>query len=327
VKLHGHRRLLTEVLKDELGFDGFVISDWLGIDQLDGDPYQCVVQALNAGIDMVMVPFEFRRFIDNVVAAVDKGDVAIERLDDAVTRILRVKRALGLFDPGQELPPADVVGCDDHRRLGREAVAASVVRLKDPDRVLPLRSGRVLVAGAAADDIGLQCGGWTIEWQGGTGPITAGTTIVDGLRAADAGLEIDYTPDGCVTAGQGAPVGVVVVAEPPYSEGAGDRADLGLTADQIELIERVDQVVDRLVLVVVSGRPMVLETVEHRCDAIVAAWLPGTEGGGVADVLTGAKPFVGRLPRPWPRSADEVSNPRKEDESTWTWTFGHSVMS
>ncbi|MDH3294532.1 MAG: glycoside hydrolase family 3 protein, partial [Acidimicrobiia bacterium] len=198
VKLHANHYLLTELLKGELGFDGFVISDWLAIDQLSADPYRCVIQSINAGVDMVMVPFDFRRFIDNVIRAVESGDIPMARLDDAVRRILGVKAALGLFDPTPpDLPPVEVVGCAEHRALAREAVAASVVRLKDPDRVLPLDSraaGKVLVAGAGADDIGLQCGGWTIQWQGGTGPITIGSTVLDGLRSA--GLEIAYRPDG-----------------------------------------------------------------------------------------------------------------------------------
>ncbi len=340
-KMHGHHYLLTNVLKDELGFEGFVVSDWLGIDQLDADPYSCAVRAINAGVDMVMVPFEFRRFIDNVVAAVDNGEITSDRLDDAVRRILRVKEALGLFDADQpELPSVDIVGCEEHRALAREAAAASVVRLKDPDHVLPFTPGQsVIVAGAAADDIGLQCGGWTIEWQGGAGPITQGTSIFDGLRQrglggeGGEGEEIVHLPDGRTSAETRADVGLVVVAEPPYCEGAGDQADLSLPAVDVELIRRVRPLVDRLVLLILSGRPVVLSEVLEECDAIVAAWLPGTEGNGVADVLVGALPFRGRLPRPWPATSAEVDRPEQEllqDSSTrgtQEWTVGHGVTS
>ncbi len=324
-KLHGHRRLLTDVLKGELGFEGVVISDWLGIDQLHPDPYRCVVLAIEAGIDMVMVPFEYRRFIDNVVAAVEKGDLSTQRLDDAVRRILHVKEALGLFEADPpELPPIDVVGCDTHRALARRAVAASVVRLTDPAGVLPIGSGPVLVVGAAADDIGLQCGGWTIEWQGGTGPITVGTTILDGFRQRQADLDIRFEPTGRFDEGVRAPVGIVVVAEPPYAEGAGDRGDLSLSEDDLRLVDRLRPHVDRLVLVLLSGRPLLVDSVLDRCDAIVAAWLPGSEGAGVADVLTGRRPFTGRLPRRWPADVSQVND--LDHGGMPQWQRGHGVI-
>ncbi len=324
-KLHGHRYLLTDVLKDDLGFDGLVISDWLGIDQLDADPYRCVVQALAAGIDMVMVPFEFRRFIDNVIRAVETGDLPLERVDDAVSRILTVKHAMGLFDDQPPPPPPiDTVGCDAHRRLARRAVAASAVRLSDPDGVLPLEPATVLVAGEGADDIGLQCGGWTIEWQGGRGPVTKGTTILDGLRRSDGGPDVVYEPSGRFDETTNAPYGVVVVAEPPYSEGSGDRADLTLPAEDREVIERVRRHVDRLVLVLVTGRPLILDSVIDQCDAIVAAWLPGSEGDGIADVLTGAAPFTGRLPRRWPGPDRSVDQPTSGEQPLWD--RGHGMV-
>ena len=332
-KLHGHRYLLTDVLKKELGFEGFVVSDWLGIDQLDADPYRCVIEALSAGIDMVMVPFEFRRFIDNVVRAVEIGDLSVERVDDAVTRILSVKHALGLFDPDPPPPPpVDVIGCDAHRQLARRAAAASAVLLTDDEGVLPFTGpATVLVAGEGADDIGLQCGGWTIEWQGGRGPTTEGTTVLEGLRRyAEAkhdlgtSLEVAYDPEGRFDPDTRARYGLVVVAEPPYSEGAGDRADLALPLEDREVVERVRPHVEHLVLVVITGRPMLLESVIEHCDAVVAAWLPGSEGGGIADVLTGAVPFSGRLPRRWPRNREQVDNPNGEEQSPWD--RGHGVM-
>lgn len=304
-RLHGHRRLLTEVLKGELGFAGFVVSDWLGIAQLDPDPARCAVLALEAGIDMVMVPFDFRSFVSDVIAAVETGRLDPARLDDAVIRILTVKHALGLFDDRAEPdPPVEVVGSEEHRALARRAVAASAVLLRgDPARP-PLTEGPVLVAGAV-DDIGLQCGGWTIEWQGGSGAITPGTTVAEGLAQVAPDLVIDVDVDGRFDGrrwgpADRAPVGLVVVAEPPHAEGQGDRADLALPPDDVALIERVGERVDRLVLLVLSGRPLQLDAVVERCDVIVAGWLPGTEGAGLADVLVGNRPFTGRLPRPWP---------------------------
>lgn len=300
-KMHGHRWLLTEVLKGEMGFGGVVVSDWLGIDQLDPDPYRCVVTALGAGIDMVMVPFEYERFISSVVAAIESGDLPILRVDDAVRRILEAKHALGILGPEpSERPPVSTIGSTPHRALARQAVAASAVLLADTGGTLPIRTSSVLVAGQGADDIGLQCGGWTIEWTGGVGEITTGTTIVAALRELAPGLEIHHQPEGRFPDKVRAPIGIAVVAEPPYSEGLGDRADLRLPGTDVALVERLRTRVDRLVLVVLSGRPLVLDAVESECDAIIAGWLPGSEGGGIADLLLGRTPFSGRLPRSWP---------------------------
>ncbi len=300
-KLHGHRRLLTDTLKGELGFDGFVVSDWLGIAQLDRDPYRCAVLAIEAGIDVVMLPFDFRPFIADVVRAVEVGDLDPARLDDAVRRILTVKHALGLFDPAPPVvPEIGVVGSSGHRALAREAVAASAVLLRNLDGTLPITAGPVLVAGAGADDIGLQCGAWTVEWQGGSGPVTPGTTIVDALARLGPELTIEVAVDGSFPPEVRAPVGLVVVAEPPHAEGQGDRADLTLPAEDAAVVHEVRARVQRLVLVVLSGRPLLLDAVIDQCDAVVAGWLPGTEGAGIVDVLTGAAPFRGRLPRPWP---------------------------
>ncbi len=311
-KLHGNRYLLTEVLKGELGFAGFVVSDWLGVAQLDPDPYRSAVLAIEAGVDMVMLPFDFRRFITDVTTAVEVGDLDRDRVDDAVRRVLTVKHALGLFGTESARRPAiELVGCADHRSLAREAVAASAVLLVDHDAVLPVEGGAVLVAGVGADDIGLQCGGWTIEWAGNQGPITPGSTILDGLRESGLAGNVRYQPDAEFPPSVGAPTGIVVVAEPPYAEGAGDLADLTIPDDDAALIERLRTRVDRLILVIFSGRPLVLDPVIEQCDAVIAAWLPGSEGAGIADVITGKRPFQGRLPRRWP---GQIS-----------WPTGHGV--
>ena len=325
VKLHGHRHLIVDVLKGELGFEGFVVSDWMGIDQLDPDPYRCVVSSLNAGLDMIMVPIEFEPFIDRVVRAVESGAVESERIDDAVLRILTVKFALGIFDqPTQAAIRPDLVGAAPHRELARQAVAASAVLLKHRAGTLPVSGEKVLVAGPGADDIGLQCGGWTIEWQGGTGPITEGTTILDGLRQALPESEIWFDPEATFDAGVAAPLGIVVVAEEPYAEGMGDRGDLTLPSQDVERVLRLRKLVERLVLIVVSGRPLVLGGLVQQCDAVVAAWLPGSEGGGVSDVLTGRRPFTASLPRPWPANTRQVDEPHGE----WIpeWPRGHGLV-
>jgi beta-glucosidase len=302
-KLHGHHHLLTGVLKGDMGFGGLVVSDWLGIDQLDPDPYRCVVRSISAGIDMVMIPFEYERFVSNLVHAVEQGDLPLDRIDDAVTRILRAKASIGLLEDDRPVrPDIGEVGSDSHRTLARRAAASSAVLLTGDD-VLPIRSGPILVSGTAADDIGAQCGGWTIHWTGGTGPITEGTSILEALRASAPGVEFVHAADGRHERDATAPIGMVVVAEPPYAEGLGDRADLRLPDEDVELVERLRPRVDRLILVILSGRPLIVDAIEAVCDAIVAAWLPGSEGAGIADVLLGRTTFTGRLPRPWPDAA------------------------
>lgn len=298
-KLHGHDEAVTGILKDELGFPGFVVSDWAGIDQLDGEPDFTraeIVDAVNAGIDMAMVPSDAPRFVELLTAAVEDGEIAMSRVDDAVRRILTVKMELGLFEAGPvDRSLADQVGSAEHRALARRAVAASQVVLSN-DGTLPLAEGAsVLVTGSNADDMGNQAGGWTITWQGASGDTIPGTTILDGLAEV---RDVDYSLDG--SGAQGHDVAVAVVGETPYAEFEGDRPD------GVVLSEADEAVLDRLrasgvptVLVVVSGRPMDLSEHLPWVSAAVASWLPGTAGEGVADVLTGAVPASGRLPVPW----------------------------
>lgn len=302
-KMHGHGYLLTEVLKGEMGFQGFLVSDWMGIDQLDEDYYTCVVRAINAGVDMIMVPFDYQRFITTLTKAVGNHDVLIERLNDAVRRILRVKVMLGLFERpyGDETLMADI-GSDAHRAVARHAVRESLTVLKNEVNVLPLAkdAATVLVAGAGADDIGLQCGGWTIEWMGKPGASTPGTTLLEALQHTVApDTTITYDVDASNADGTRATVGIVVLAEPPYAEGEGDRFDLRLTEDEIDLVHRMRGRCETLVAVLYSGRPRNLEGITDACDGIVAAWLPGTEGAGIADGLFGDSPLKGKLPYKW----------------------------
>jgi beta-glucosidase len=307
-KMHGHYYLLTQVLKEELGFSGFIVSDWGGMDQITGDYYMAVVQSINAGVDMNMVPFDFRLFIDSLTRAVVEGDVSEARIDDAVRRILTVKYRLGLFaEPVADDRLIPQVGSTAHRELAREAAAKSIVLLKNRDNLLPLPKSiaSLHVAGQWADDIGLQCGGWTIAWLGQPGNVTPGTTILAAIRTTvTPDTTVDFAADGVFE--RRADIGLAVVGEMPYAEGFGDRADLTLPADDVALIERVRGICDRLIVIVVSGRPLILTEQLPLMDALVAVWLPGSEGQGVADVLFGERPFIGKLPYSWPRSMAQV---------------------
>ena len=327
LKMHAHHYLLTEVLKGELGFAGFIVSDWAGIDQVSDDYYQAVVTAINAGIDMSMVPVDYERFIFSVKRAVNEGDIPIERIDDAVYRILRVKFISGLFEhPLPEPSYLSLVGSAEHRELGREAVAKSLVLLKNKGEILPLpkTTPTILVSGQAADDIGLQCGGWTIEWLGKAGAITPGTTILDGIRAAvSITTRVIYNKEARFDqfGKEDEQVGIVVLAESPYAEGFGDRADLTLPIEDIQLIERMRQHCQKLVVILLSGRPLILTDQLPFIDALVAAWLPGTEGQGVADVLFGGLPFIGKLPYSWPRSMNQIPM-QMEDQPLFPYGYG-----
>jgi beta-glucosidase len=317
VKMHAQEYLLTEVLKGELGFQGFLVSDWQAIDQITGDYYSDVVTSINAGLDMIMVPYDYNRFILNLAKAVNSGDVSMERIDDAVRRILRAKFALGLFEnPFPDSGLLDQVGSDEHRQLARQAVRESVVLLVNENQALPLgkEAGLVFVAGQGADDIGLQSGGWTIEWQGRAGPITPGTTILDGIQqAVSAQTRVEYEEFGKFERfldEQSLPlvadIGIAVVAEKPYAEGVGDRVTLDLPVSDLVMIDRLRAQSKLVVLVVLSGRPVVMTEALPKVEAVLAAWLPGTEGNGVADVLFGDYDPTGRLTYTWPRWSSQL---------------------
>jgi beta-glucosidase len=347
LKMHAQRYLLTDVLKGELGFRGFLVSDWGAVQQVAPDLYTAIVTSVNAGLDMVMVPYDYRAFLRELMRAVDGGDIGIERIDDAVRLILTVKFELGLFEhPFGDDARLVQVGCEAHRQLAREAVRKSLVLLKNAGGALPLTVDipSIYVAGRAADDIGIQGGGWTVEWQGQPGDITSGTTILQAIRAAcSATAVVAYDPLGEFagpfrTGHHGAgelrrvAVGIAVVGElVPYAEGIGDRADLSLSGEDRAAIRALRARCERLVAILVSGRPMTVTDWLDRTDGLVAAWLPGTEGQGVADVLLGAAPFTGRLPHTWPRAMDQIpfdlQHPAANGDRSPLYPFGYGLGS
>ncbi|MFF5264976.1 glycoside hydrolase family 3 protein [Actinomadura viridis] len=306
VKLHGHRYLITDLLKKELGFTGLVVSDYNGIDQIDGKPgftAEEVRTAINAGIDMVMVPSEWRRFITTLKGEVEAGRVPMARIDDANRRILTKKFELGLFErPLTDRRYLRTVGSAEHRALARQAVAASQVLLKNRGNVLPLGRDRnkIFVAGKSADDIGIQSGGWTITWQGSAGPITPGTTILQGIRqTAGPSSTVTYSKDGTGVDGS-YKAAVAVVGETPYAEFFGDRPGaMGLDEEDLATIARLRASGVPVIVVLVSGRPLDVSAQLPGWDALLASWLPGTEGRGVADVLFGTVRPTGKLPVTW----------------------------
>ncbi len=315
IPMHGQQYLIQDVLRDEMGFEGFIVSDWAGIDVLAEDYYDAVMISTNAGIDMNMVPDDTTSFIETLTQAVENGDVSMARIDEAVSNILRVKFEMGLFEQPYGDPALQaLVGSEAHRAVARDAVARSLVLLKNENEALPLDANAeqlVLMTGLSGDSVGYQSGGWSIEWQGSTANLTRGTTIRQALsngfgdattfRYSRLGRFLN--DDG--TAQQG-DVGIVVVGETPYAEWEGDDASLTLSTSERRLIEDLRAQVDTLVVVLISGRPMVIDPSLNLADAVVAAWLPGTEGGGVADVLFGERDFEGKLPYTWPRSAEQL---------------------
>ncbi len=318
-KLSGEKHLIQDTLKDQLGFKGFVVSDWYSVYEIPGGKYNASVTAINAGVDMVMLPFEYQTFVQNVMHAVAEGDISQGRIDDAVRRILRAKFALGLFDREGLTPDTHSLGSREHRAVARKAVAESLVLLKNEHDVLPLRKdvGLLRVAGGSADNIGKQAGAWTVEWQGIDGNWLPGaTSILAGLReVAPKNTKIEFDEKGNFS--KDAPladVGLAIVGEKPYAEGWGDTALPILGAEDLETIARLRAVSRTLVVVLVTGRPLLITGELPKWDGLVSAWLPGSEGAGVADVLFGKKSFTGTLPLPWPATLEQV--PIKEDEST-----------
>ncbi len=329
LRCHANKYLLTDLLKDELGFKGFVVSDWAAIENIPGDYKSDIITSINAGIDMVMVPGavrdgkeSFQNFLKLFKESVEEGSIPMERVDDAVRRILLIKKQSGLFErPFSDQSLLSYVGSKDHREVAREAVRKSMVLLKNKNNILPIpKSGKtIIVAGKGADDVGMQSGGWTISWQGGMGQTTNGTTILDAIKSAvDPGTVVEYTPDGTSFSGD---LAVVVIGEKPYAEMIGDRKDLKLDNEDLEVIKRFTDNDIPVVVVLLSGRPMIVTDEIGKWDGFIAAWLPGTEGTGVADVLFGDYKPTGKLSFSWPKSMNQFPIDPNDDH-LFSFGFG-----
>lgn len=385
VKCHGHKYLLTDVLKNEFGFDGLVVSDWDGIDCLADDYAEAAAIGLNAGLDLFMITDKWKQFVDHVKAHVASGRIATERLDDAVGRILRVKHRFGLFEKARPsrrklAQGPSCFGSKEHREVAREAVRKSLVLLKNDGGVLPLsKSARVLVAGKGANNRGVQCGGFTIAWQGVNEShlIEGGTSVWEGIKAVAPHAVLSEDGTGREADGALHDVALVVLGELPYAEMLGDVRVEGLTTGNgtpaqhaVKLEEtawghRIDSALRQrmpyasmptldkgpygthlslhelhpedlaaletiaakgvpVVAVMLTGRPLVIERELEASRAFVVAWLPGSEGQGVADVLFGDFDFQGRLSFSWPRSDDENWNVGDENYEP-RFPFGYGL--
>ena len=331
-KCHGHAYLITDVLKNELGFEGFVVSDWAGFRGIAEDQKSDIVKAINAGIDMIMLPGSkdkeeegYIYFLKLFKEAVLEKSISMDRIDDAVTRILKMKFELGLFEkPLGDDSLLKTVGSVEHREVAREAVRKSLVVLKNEDNLFPLKKSgsKILVAGEAANDIGMQCGGWSITWQGIRGDITVGTTILEGIQNTVVDKsQVIFSADG--SGGDDATIGIVVIGEEPYAEGYGDRADLSLSDEDLMLLSKMKDKGIPTVVILLSGRPLIITDHLKDMDVFIAAWLPGTEGQGIADILFGDFPATGKLSFTWPRSMDQIPLQRKESDTKPLFPYGY----
>jgi beta-glucosidase len=329
VKMHTNKYLLTGVLKGELGFRGFLVSDWAAIDQISPDYKQDVETSINAGLDMVMIPNgpgktnNYVEFIQDLKELVAEGKVPPSRIDDAVRRILRVKFQMGLFENPYTDPALTAeIGSPEHRQTARECVQQSLVLLKNKNQILPLSKQikHLVVVGRAADDLGIQCGGWTISWQG-SGQLTRGTTLLQAIRqTVSPATEVTFSPDGSDV--KNADAVIVVTGEMPYAEMKGDRQDLRLPAENLALLARAKATGAPVVTILLSGRPLILGSALADSNAFIAAWLPGTEGQGVADVLFGDVKPTGKLPREWPRNNDQLAANELPGKPLFKFGFG-----
>jgi beta-glucosidase len=324
--MHGNKHMITEVLKGELGFQGFVVTDWQAIDRMaPGDYGRAIEIALDAGIDMVMVPNAYRDFITRLKALVGAGRVPQARIDDAVRRILKQKVRFKLWErPFTDRALTAEIGSPAHREVARDAVRKSLVVLKNDKQALPLKKdARVHLCGLRADNMGVQCGGWSVGWRGRRGDITPGTTIRKAMEKVAGSGRIDYSENAA--GAEKADVVVAVVGEDPYAEGSGDRQKLELLPQDLALIDAAKRSGKPLVVVLISGRPLILGDVLDSATAVVAAWLPGTEGDGVADVLYGAYKPTGKLSCSWPANMSQVPINVGDPRYAPLFPYGHGL--
>ncbi|XP_022951713.1 uncharacterized protein LOC111454423 isoform X1 [Cucurbita moschata] len=319
-KMHAHKELLTDFLKNTLNFRGFVISDWQGIDRITSPPHAnytySIIASVTAGVDMIMVPYNYTEFIDDLTYLVKTNIIPMSRIDDAVKRILRVKFVMGLFEnPLADYSLVNEIGKKEHRELAREAVRKSLVLLKNgkststPLLPLPKKTQKILVAGTHANNLGYQCGGWTIQWQGASGNnLTSGTTVLDAIKETvdpETQVTFEEQPNKESLQSHEFAYGIVVVGEYPYAETNGDSLNLTIPDPGPSTITDVCGAM-KCVVIIFSGRPVVIEPYISSMDALVAAWLPGTEGKGITDVLFGDYGFTGKLPQTWFKTVDQL---------------------
>ena len=330
VRCHANKYLLTDLLKDELGFKGFVVSDWAAIEQIPGDYKSDIIISINAGIDMVMVPGAVRfgnesyeKFMTLFKEAIEEGSIPMSRVDDAVRRILLIKKQSGLFDrPFSDQQLLAHIGSQKHRDIAREAVRKSLVLLKNDNALLPLpKNGKkIIVAGRGANNIGMQSGGWTISWQGEMENKTEGTSVLDAIKlAVDPNVSVQFSEDGKNAEGD---IAVVVIGEEPYAEMEGDRDDLKLNKKDLDVIKRLKNKNIPVVVVLLSGRPMIITDEIDQWDSLVAAWLPGTEGQGISDVLFGDYNPTGKLSFSWPKSINQFPITKSD---SYLFDFGYGL--
>ena len=319
VKCHGSKELLTDILKVDMGFEGFVISDWQGIDEIPGNYKSDIITSINAGVDMVMVSGQgqpYKKFMRLLKENVEEGSISMERIDDAVSRILKVKLRNGLFtNPIVQNDNLQVIGSDDHRNIARQAVRESVVVLKN-ENLIPIskESKSIVVAGRGADNLGMQCGGWTINWQGGQGDITIGTTILDGIKeSVSTETKVIHSKDGTDLGNVSGDLAIVVIGEDPYTEFFGDKDNLDLLEEDIQTINNLKEKGYKVLVLLISGRPMNIADHLDNWDGFAAIWLPGTEGNGVSDILFGDFQSTGKLSYPWPINAEDGANAPEND--------------
>jgi beta-glucosidase len=344
-KLHGNKYLITNVLKEKMGFDGFVVGDWNGHGQIPGCTNESCSQTVNAGLDIFMVPTDaWKPLYENTIDQVKSGEIKMSRIDDAVSRILRVKFRAGIFDKPSPANRAisgkvELIGAAEHRQVARQAVRESLVLLKNKNNILPLKPNtNVLVAGGGADNIGQQSGGWSVTWQG-TGNVNSdfpgGNSIYDGFKQVvnNAGGSIELAVDGTYT--QKPEVAIVVFGEQPYAEGIGDIDNLDYqrgNKTDLALLKKLKAEGIKVVSVFISGRPMWVNAELNESDAFVAAWLPGSEGVGISDVLfTKADgeinhDFKGKLSFSWPKSATQTVVNRFDEDYAPLLPYGFGLQ-
>ena len=343
-KLHGNDHLLTDVLKEQMGFDGFVIGDWNGHGQVPGCSDDQCAQAIMAGVDMIMVPFAWQQFIENTIVQVQNGTIPMSRIDDAVTRILRVKMRAGFTDkvkPSARTHANNnaLIGSAAHRAVARQAVRESLVLLKNSDNILPLSpNANVLVAGSGANDIGKQSGGWTISWQGvqnANGDFPGGTSIYSGIQSVvnAAGGTSRLSVSGNFS-GTTPDVAIVVFGEPPYAEGVGDLTNIEYQSgnkSDLALLESLRAKGIPVVSIFLTGRPLWVNSELNASNAFVAAWLPGSEGGGIADVIFKNSAgdinydFSGKLSFSWPKRSDQLILNRNDVDYDPLFAYGFGL--